>query len=79
MAFQNKNIAVIAYANGFTIWHYKTTDSIIDIEKNNTYFPKQMCDLFKTGDMIIITSGFDCYMRCIKSINDNKVSLSKLG
>ena len=22
MAFQNKNLSVIAYANGFTLWHY---------------------------------------------------------
>lgn len=31
MAFQNKNLSVIAYANGFTMWHYKTNDCLSDL------------------------------------------------
>ncbi len=26
MAFQTKDLSVLAYANGFTLWHYTTDD-----------------------------------------------------
>ncbi len=26
MAFQTKDLSVLAYANGFTLWHYTTAD-----------------------------------------------------
>ena len=34
MAFESKNLSVLAYANGFTLWHYTSTDTaaLIDSE-----------------------------------------------
>jgi hypothetical protein len=29
MAFQSKDLSVLAYANNFTLWHYTTTDSSV--------------------------------------------------
>ena len=43
MAFQPRNWSVIAYANGFTLWHYKTEDYLKDIKDG--YFPKNALDL----------------------------------
>ena len=37
MAFQNKNLSVIAYANGFTLWHYSATETLATIAANG-YF-----------------------------------------
>ena len=31
MAFQNKNLSVIAYANGFTLWHYAAKEAMSTI------------------------------------------------
>ena len=31
MAFQNKNLSVIAYANGFTLWHYAANETLATI------------------------------------------------
>ena len=28
MAFQNKKLSVIAYANGFTLWHYSANETM---------------------------------------------------
>ena len=28
MAYQSKNLSALAYANGFTLWHYRTEDNI---------------------------------------------------
>ena len=31
MAFQNKNLSVIAYANGFTLWNYAENETMATI------------------------------------------------
>ena len=34
MAFSSKNLSVINYANGWTMWHYASNDSIEKIITN---------------------------------------------
>lgn len=57
MAFQNKNLSVIAFANGFTLWQYNANhnESISDIETPD-YF-KSVYTLCNTGDVVIITTS----------------------
>lgn len=50
MAFQNKNLSVIAYANGFTMWHYKTEDQLEELL--NGYFDS-VSDLMNKNDMLV--------------------------
>ena len=38
MAFQNKNLSVIAYANGFTLWHYSSSSETMSTVAANGYF-----------------------------------------
>ena len=33
MAFQTKDLSVLAYANGFTLWHYTTADPAVALTK----------------------------------------------
>ena len=37
MAFEIKNLSVLAYANGFTLWHYTTPDAAATVD-NTGYF-----------------------------------------
>lgn len=78
MAFQNKNFAVIAYANGFTMWVYKTRDDIDMIDAQTKYFPAGIVKLMNVGDIIIINSGKLSYLRCVEHIHDNEVFLAML-
>ena len=65
MAFQNKNLSVIAYANGFTLWHYaSTTDSIATISATG-YF-NDVKTLMNIGDVVIINASDNT---SIKKIN----------
>ena len=66
MAFQPRNWSVIAYANGFTLWHYKTEDYLKDIKDG--YFPKNALDLMNVGDIIIINAGDTTGIRTIKTL-----------
>ena len=56
MSFKNKNLSVIAYTNGFTLWHYaaESNESFIDITKDG-YFDV-VKTLMEVGDMFIISS-----------------------
>lgn len=57
MSFQNKNMSVIAYANGFTLWHYATgNDTIADITASNYFAPA--ASMINNGDIVIV-SGAD--------------------
>ena len=48
MAFETKDLSVLAYANGFTLWHYKTPDA----ELAAGYFD-EAADMLRSGDIIV--------------------------
>lgn len=52
--FRNKDLSVIAYAQGWTLWQYYTEDSLEKVEIDG-YFDK-VKDLCATGDIIIIVA-----------------------
>ncbi len=55
MAFQNKNLSVIAYANGFTLWHYVENATLATITASG-YF-NSVGTLMNGGDIIIINAS----------------------
>lgn len=77
MAFMNRNLSVIAYANGFTLWHYTTGDEIKEVE-DPSYFTK-VWTLMNTGDIIIINCADGAHFRQIIGIHNELVELGKTG
>jgi len=75
MAFQNKNLSVIAYANGFTLWHYASSDKLADISGEG-YF-NSVSSLQNTGDLIIVNAGDGTIILKIESTSP-KVKSAKL-
>lgn len=57
MAYSSKNLSVIAYANGFTLWHYATTDTASETAAAN-YFD-DAADLLRVGDFLLINADTD--------------------
>lgn len=51
MAYNPLNLSVLAYANGFTLWHYKTEDSGEAVGSPD-YFGVAN-DMLRVGDMIL--------------------------
>lgn len=78
MAFQNRNLTVIAYANGFTLWHYKTKDSIKDIENDKKYF-KNISTLCACGDIFYFTINGLSYERQIVKLQGDIIEFGKLN
>lgn len=51
MAYQSKDLSVLAYANGFTLWHYTTTDAATAVD--GTGYFNAASDMLRVGDMLI--------------------------
>jgi len=58
MSYKGSNLSVLAYANNFTLWYYKTEDTQKDILSEN-YFGESSCMVME--DDIMIISTFDNY------------------
>lgn len=72
MAFTIRDLSVLAYANGFTLWHYKAaSDSLADVACDD-YFA-DASDMMAAGDMILISGTKACRMLCIASAEAGNV------
>lgn len=64
MAFENKYMSVIAYANGFTFWHYQANEPIEHV-LGKGYF-NHISSVCESGDVIYIVHCGNLYLRSIK-------------
>ena len=76
MAFQNKNLSVIAYANGFTLWHYKENATIATITASG-YFAS-VKSLMNTGDIILINGSNGTSMKVV-TVAEGTVTVGALS
>jgi hypothetical protein len=73
MAFSIRDLSVLAYANGFTLWHYKAgNDSLADVASGD-YF-SDAGDMMTKGDMIMVSGPTDCRIICVSLADAGKVS-----
>jgi hypothetical protein len=50
MAYSPSNLSALAYANGFTLWHYTTPDD--DLVVDTTGYFNQAASMLRVGDFI---------------------------
>jgi hypothetical protein len=61
--FVARELSILAYANGFTLWHYRTNDKpeqVLSSECGNpdyTGYFAPACDLLRRGDQVIVSFG----------------------
>lgn len=55
MALKLSDLSVLAYANNFTLWHYKTIDSSVTTAG---YFNNAV-DMMQVGDLMIVNLDTD--------------------
>lgn len=55
MAFQPRNLSVLAYANGFTLWHYTTDDEAANLGKAGYFDPA--AEMLRAGDVMVANAG----------------------
>ena len=57
MAYQSKDLSVLAYANGFTLWHYASNDTA-SVITTAAYFDDG-ADILRVGDLVLINADAD--------------------
>jgi hypothetical protein len=57
MAYNSHNLSVLAYANGFTLWHYGTGDTADQVDSSG-YF-NTAAEMLRVGDMIMANCDTD--------------------
>jgi hypothetical protein len=55
MAFRAKDLSALAYANGFTMWHYRTGDAAAEVD-NAGYF-NAASRMLRVGDFVMLNAG----------------------
>ncbi len=77
MAFSNKNLSVIAYANGFTLWHYKSTTDASATVLGTGYF-NSIASIANAGDMILLNASDANSLINISTIASGVVTVADL-
>jgi outer membrane protein assembly factor BamB len=55
MAYDPNNLSALTYANGFTLWHYKTPDAA-DAVDTTGYF-NDAAGMLRVGDFVFANTG----------------------
>ena len=76
MAFQNKNLSVIAYANGFTLWHYAANETLATIATAGYFNSVQT--LMNVGDIVIVNAS-DASSIKVVGVSSGTTTLSALS
>lgn len=71
MAIKIRDLSVLAYTNGFTLWHYKSHVDTVDTIQEPGYF-LDVFDIIKEGDMIMVTAVNGS---CILAISSNATTM----
>ena len=81
MSMNSKNLSVLAYANGFTLWHYKTADAKTTVAASG-YF-NDVANIFNVGDLIVasmaITGTMETKIYVVSSIESGVVAISAVA
>ncbi len=77
MAYATRNLSVLAYANGFTLWHYESADGAATLASFG-YFD-QAADLFRRGDIVIATTADGASLLTVASCDGERVQIAALA
>lgn len=60
MAYDASNLSALTYANGFTLWHYKTPDLATTVDTSG-YF-NEAASMLRVGDFIFANANIGATM-----------------
>ena len=73
MTFSVRNLSVLAYANGFTLWHYKAAGEALSALGRCGYFDDAV-DMLSNGDMLLVSAADGGRVLCIAAQEDRLVA-----
>jgi len=76
--FAVRNFSILAYANGFTLWHYKAGKAQIN-DVMATGFFNDAADMLSVGDLVMVSAADGARIVCGASTNVESVTLTPLA
>jgi len=73
MKFLVRELSVLAYANGFTLWHYKAGAGGLAATADTGFFD-DAADLLANGDMVLVSSPAGGRVLCIAATGGSLVA-----
>jgi hypothetical protein len=64
MSFAIRNLSVLAYANGFTLWHYKSAKDVLETVTDANYMA-DASDMLTAGDLIMVNAADGARVICV--------------
>ena len=77
MSLAVRNLSVLAYANGFTLWHYKAPGATLAEVTARGYF-NNTADMLAAGDMLMISAADGGRVACVLA-DDSAVTLGPVA
>jgi hypothetical protein len=77
MAFAVRDLSVLAYANGFTLWHYKAGDDAL-VSVGVSGFFDGAADMLASGDMMMVSAADGARVLAMAQIG-GKIVAAPLG
>ena len=78
MVFAIRNLSVLAYANGFTLWHYKAGKVTLETVSQVNFFAGAS-DMLSTGDMIMVSGADGARVLCVVLADIETVQTASLS
>lgn len=66
MSFCVRNLSVLAYANGFTLWHYRAGEDALPAVERPGYFDDAR-DVVSDGDMVLVNARDGGRVLCVSA------------
>jgi hypothetical protein len=73
MDFAIRNLSVLAYAQGFTLWHYRAGAVALDRVAESGFF-NDAADMFAAGDMILVSAAEEGWVRFVTTTQNSVVT-----
>ncbi|MBW4090791.1 MAG: hypothetical protein HIU82_06750 [Proteobacteria bacterium] len=70
MAFTMRNLSVLAYANGFTLWHYRAEKDLL-AHVGGADFLTDAGDMLAAGDIVMISAADGARILCVGTRADS--------
>ena len=78
MAFAIRNLSVLAYANGFTLWHYKSAADALERVTAQDYF-EDAADMLSGGDIMMLSAADGARIVCVAPMQDGAVCTAPIA
>lgn len=67
MAFAIRNLSVLAYANGFTLWHYRAGKDLLEDVDAQGFFA-DAADMLVSGDIMMVSAADGARIVCVEGL-----------